>query len=165
MVTGNYKNPPLESIYAEVNTPISSHKPKEAPSWQLRKPYACPPIIHEELLWKEKATIEPPGAAGDLWFKSCKNSYQLSWKRDCHYITSPTLHGHLSISESTWEGIRGKVDDQGTILRAAMSAIQKVNPTLTLYTDGSPSEGTSKGGAAVFVTSGNPSSPTIISTI
>ena len=65
----------------------------------------------------------------------------------------------------TLEGIDGKGDDPDTIRRSALSRARTLNSAYNIYTDGSAKAGTSNGGAAAVVTSGDPESPTVVATL
>ena len=56
----------------------------------------------------------------------------------------------------TLEGVEYKHERQDKILAAALSSIRLVNPSHTIYTDGYLTGGTSNGGSAVIITTGDP---------
>ena len=56
----------------------------------------------------------------------------------------------------------GRVADQEALRNEALSCIESHRPVFTLYTDGSASDGTFNGGAAMVITSGPAHSPTVI---
>ena len=62
-------------------------------------------------------------------------------------------------------GIDGKNDDDDEIRKAAYSQIREINPSFTIYTDGSASEGMYKGGAAAVICRGNPERPSVTKTL
>jgi ribonuclease HI len=62
-------------------------------------------------------------------------------------------------------GIESKHDPKEKIVNAALTAIREVDPSLTIYTDGSLSAGTTNGGSAAVFTIGDPANPTILDTI
>ena len=59
------------------------------------------------------------------------------------------------------EGISSKNDPPDIIKAAAESVIARINPDITIYTDGSAKAGTSDGGAAAVVTEGSPEDPEV----
>ena len=58
-------------------------------------------------------------------------------------------------------GYRDCRDDAGK-LAATLSRIRSISPRLVIYTDGSASAGTTKGGAGMVITDGDPDSPRIL---
>ena len=62
-------------------------------------------------------------------------------------------------------GITSKDDDEDEIRTAAYRRFRELNPSISIYTDGSASEGMSKGGAAAIICRGNPERPTVIKTM
>ena len=63
------------------------------------------------------------------------------------------------------EGVKGKGDDPDSIKSAALSRARAIGSAYNIYTDGSASAGTTDGGAAAVITTGDPDSPTIITTL
>jgi ribonuclease HI len=59
-------------------------------------------------------------------------------------------------------GVASRHDPVEVKIAAAIDRIRDVNADITIYTDGSATGGTREGGSAVIVTSGDPTSPTII---
>ena len=62
-------------------------------------------------------------------------------------------------------GINSKEDPEDKIINAAMAQLRSLNPTVTIYTDGSASDGTTDGGAGIVCTTGDPAAPTTTSTM
>ena len=78
------------------------------------------------------------------------------WNRG---LTSPT------IISPTLPGVSGREDSLQNIKRAAMTRARELDADFSLYSDGSASEGTTRGGAAVVVTTGDPAHPIVSETI
>ena len=58
-------------------------------------------------------------------------------------------------------GISGRADPAETKLDAAISRIRVLQGRYIIYTDGSATGGTSEGGAAAVITTGDPTRPTV----
>ena len=65
----------------------------------------------------------------------------------------------------TLPGCDGKNDEDEDIRRAAYSQIRALDPCITIYSDGSASEGMSKGGAAAIICRGSPERPSVVETL
>ena len=65
----------------------------------------------------------------------------------------------------TLPGCDGKNDEDEDIRRAAYNQIRALDPSITIYSDGSSSEGMSKGGAAAVICRGSPERPSIVETL
>jgi len=66
---------------------------------------------------------------------------------------------------ATLPGIDNKNEEEEKIIRAAYKQIRSFSPSRTIYTDGSASAGTDRGGAGVVTTIGDPASFTVSNTI
>jgi len=77
-----------------------------------------------------------------------------TWLRDPNLTVLPILLG-----------IEKKNADEKRIIEAVYKQIRSINPSWTVYTDGSASAGTANGGTGVVTTIGDPENYTICHTI
>ena len=66
---------------------------------------------------------------------------------------------------ATLPGVNSREDDINTKRKSSIDKIKEVNAEITIYTDGSASEGTRKGGSAAVITRGDPEDPEAIHVI
>ena len=83
-----------------------------------------------------------------------------------YFNTRPWDRGLTSVSVfSSLPGISSREDCEEAIQRAALSRAEELNADYNLYSDGSADAGTTKGGAGVVITTGDPAHPTVVETI
>ena len=80
-----------------------------------------------------------------------------------HFDHPPWLDSANVTVNDTLPGITSKNAPEATIIEAAVKQIRSLIPSITIYTDGSASAGTTNGGAGVVYTTGDPTAPEITS--
>ena len=69
------------------------------------------------------------------------------------------------IVHTSLPGVSGREDNRDTILEMAVARVLELNCDVNIYTDGSAEGGTTEGGAAIVVTTGDPAHPIVTETI
>ena len=170
MISRQAKSSPLECLRLECEVPSYASVVK-ATCIQAREKAARLPEDHPR-----RSSLDQP-ATRRLDSLRCWRSESLRLSR--HFI--PNAEPRLPFASHSlppWQrdvgstkviqtlpGIAGKDDDDDVIREAAYKQLQEINPAITIYTDGSASEGMSKGGAAAVICKGSPQRPAVIRTL
>ena len=173
LITGQFKDTPLEALRAEARIP--SYRTQIDRSLLISKEKA---LRQDEQHPRRRAFDDslPKRLKSERNHNLASKTSQLAARHGLEVLSSsrkplryfelaPWLDDKLTNVFPHVPGLKSK--DEDVLLRRALSyaAILALEADLVLYSDGSASNGTDKGGAGVVVTYGNAESPIVIDTL
>jgi ribonuclease HI len=173
LITGQFKDTPLEALRAEAGVPsyytfiernllISKEKGLRLDEQHPRR-RAFDESIPKRLEadrnhnWVSKTS--------QLTAKHKLEVLSSSRKSLCYFTLAPWLDEKLTYVFPTVPGLKSKEEPEERRRNLSYVAIRGLEAEYVLYSDGSASGGTDKGGAGVVVTFGDPESPTVVDTL
>jgi ribonuclease HI len=167
LITGQFKSSPVEALQAEAEVP--SYTTHSERSWlrSMEKAKRLPTDHPRRMALDEAASHRTPKSTS--WMTEGRRlSMKLKEAQDISpisiYQMPPWIDYQVEIFPEL-PGISSRAEDESKRRDAAIARIRELNSDLTIYTDGSATAGTRRGGAGVVVTQGDPESPICIETI
>ena len=166
-ITGHTLTSPIEALYLEAGIPNIRTDIARMSAIAAEKCLRLPPDHPRRMAYDQQ--VRNKGTGRKSWGTIAK-AYILSAPASTElrkqlnpFATPPWIEcPNLTILPDL-PGIANKDDDKSVIINAAMTHLRSLNPTITIYTDGSASSGTEDGGNAAIVSCGEPTAPTILS--
>ena len=168
--SGHIMTTPIEAVYQEMREPRLKTEIKRNATIAAEK---CLRLgaDHPRRLALENAAPQRNNMKRSNWGIKAKqhieslNLHSQDRKPLTYFNHPPWLECSNVTVHTLLPGINSKNDPEEKIISAAMDQIRSLEPTTTIYTDGSASAGTSDGGAGIVCTTGDPTAPAITSTI
>ena len=167
--TGHMKKTPVEALYLEMRLPNIRTQIKRSATTAAEKCLRSNSDHPRRIAFENAATPRTKALKRTNWaIEAKKNISNLGLDDDprkplTHFNHPPWLDSANVTVNDTLPGITSKNAPEATIIEAAVKQIRSLNPTITIYTDGSASAGTTNGGAGVVYTTGDPTAPDITS--
>ena len=168
--SGHIMKTPIEALYHEMREPRFETEIKRNATIAAEKCLRLQPD-HPRRLAFDNAAPQRKSMKRSNWGIKAKqhvtslNLHTQVRKPLTYFNHPPWLESSNVTTHPQLPGINNKDDPEDKIIHAAMDQIKSFNPTITIYTDGSASAGTTDGGAGIVCTTGDPSAPVITSTI
>lgn len=169
IITGQYSSTPVEALRLEAGVQSCSTISKQNTLIAYEKALRLPSDHPRNIAATDGNAIQHRLKTRSSWRKTAKEAeYNLPlaslprellpillikpWEgadsEECKWSVHPTLP---NVSDT----------DQHSLPEVAIATIKNINAEITIYTDGSCSEGTTNGGAAAIITSGEPETPAV----
>ena len=167
--TGHMKKTPVEALYLEMRQPNIRTQIQRNATTAAEKCLRLPPDHPRRLAFENAAPPRKEALKRTNWAIEAKkhiNNLGLNDepRKSLTYFNHPPWLDSVNVSvNETLPGIANKNAPESTIIEAAVNQLRSLNPTITIYTDGSASAGTTHGGAGVVYTTGDPTAPIITS--